>query len=420
MFGRICGENKEMKYDKAAFDMLADRLESNGISVEDAIGDLMSYVIEIPSWAVGNSGTRYGVFREEGSARNVWDKIDDCTEIDRVTGVGSTMAMHIAWDVTDDGEYLPVKEYANSKGMKLGTMHPDGFSRQEYIYGSICSPISSVRELSKEHYLYCVEVAKTLDIKTLGVWVPDGTNYAGQDDLRERKHRLHDGLRVLYDALADDMMMLLEYKPFEPFFYATDVADWGMSMLQCSKLGPKAKVLVDLGHHLSGVNIEQIIATLMDEDKLGAFHFNNRKYADDDLITGSVNPLELFYIMNEIVAGQRQGLSPDIVYMLDQSHNIEPGIEGIIYSIMNVQEVYAKALIVDRKRLSEAQGNFDVVGAHDVLMDAYRTDVRPLVEQARMRKGLDDVNPLRGYRNGGYAQKIKEERGFSGANTLGG
>jgi len=402
------------------FKLMQDDLENNGISVEFVLDKLAQQVIELPSWAVGNSGTRYGTFREEGAARNIWDRIDDCAEIDRVTGIGGVMAMHIAWDVTDDGEYLPVKEYANQRGMRLGTLHPDGFTKQEYIFGSICSPKEDVRELSKEHYRHCVRVARELDVKTLGVWVPDGTNYAGQDDLRERKHRLFEGLKVMYDDLDEDMSMFLEYKPFEPYFYTTDVYDWGMSLLNCNKLGPKAKVLVDLGHHLSGVNIEQIIAVLLDEGKLGGFHFNNRKNADDDLITGSVNPLELFYIMNEIVAGQQQGLCPNVTYMLDQSHNIEPSLEGIIYSIMNAQDAYAKALLVNRKKLQEMQKNFDVIGAHDVLMQAYNTDVRPLLAEMRMRKGLSNINPLQNYRDNGYAKKICEERGNAGSNTLGG
>ena len=252
------------------------------------------------------------------------------------------------------------------------------------------------------------------------MWMPDGINYAGQDDIRERKHRLFSGLQTLYSALDDDMLMFLEYKPFEPSFYMTDVCDWGMSLLNCVKLGDKAKVLVDLGHHLSGVNIEQIVATLIDEGKLGAFHFNNRKYADDDLIVGTVNPFELFLILNEIVSAQQQGLCRSITYMLDQSHNIEPSIEGLIYSVMNVQNAYAKALIVDRAKLREAQGNCDVLGAHDVLAQAYKTDVSALVEEARLRLGLSDVDPLHNYKNSGYALKISEERQFTGKNTLGG
>jgi L-rhamnose isomerase/sugar isomerase len=408
-----CGQGERYK-------ALEEKLAARGISAVDVVHSLTQLCIETPSWAVGNSGTRYGTFREKGSARTIWDRIDDCAEIQRVLGICKTMAMHISWDVTDDGEYVPVRQYANDKGLQLGTLHPDGFTRQEYIFGSICSPMESARSLSRDHYKDCVRIAKQLGIKAIGMWVPDGTNYAGQDDIIERRHRLFDGLKVLYNELDDDMVMFLEYKPFEPFFYMTDVCDWGVSLLNCMKLGDKAKVLVDLGHHLSGVNIEQIVATLMDEGKLGAFHFNNRKNADDDLIVASVNPLELFLILNEIVAGQKKDPAREVAYMLDQSHNIEPSIEGIIYSVMNVHRIHAKALIVDREKLREAQGNFDVIGAHDVLMDAFDTDVGPLLAAARERMGLSDPDPLRNYRNGGYAKKICLERQFSGNNTLGG
>ncbi|MDR1795956.1 MAG: TIM barrel protein [Clostridiales Family XIII bacterium] len=399
---------------------LADSLASRGVSFDDAVESLTKLQIEMPSWAVGDSGTRYGTFRERGSARTIWDKIDDVAEIQRVCGICGAMAMHIAWDKTDDGQYLPVKRYANERGLALGTMHPDGFTKQEYIYGSIATPIGAVREASILHYKECVRVARELGIKAIGMWVPDGTNYAGQDDLRARKHRLTDGMRALYDALDDDMQLFLEYKPFEPYFYSTDVFDWGMSLLTCTKLGPRAKVLVDLGHHLSGVNIEQIVAVLMDEDRLGAFHFNNRKYADDDLIVGSVNPFELFLILNEIVAGQAAGLSPGVTYMLDQSHNIEPSIEGILFSVMNVHAAYAKALAVDRAALAEAQGNLDVVGAHRILKDAFETDIAPLLAAAREQMGLPGADPLSAYRDGGYAQKIADERNFGGMGTLGG
>jgi len=399
---------------------LADALAAKDIRFDEVADSLTGLVIEMPSWAVGDSGTRYGTFRERGSARTIWDKIDDVAEIQRVCGICPVMAMHIAWDKTDDGQYLPVKSYANERGLSLGTLHPDGFTKQEYIYGSIATPIEAVREASKAHYRHCVRVARELGIKAIGMWVPDGTNYAGQDDLRARKHRLMDGMRALYDALDDDMQLFLEYKPFEPYFYTTDVFDWGMSLLTCTKLGPRAKVLVDLGHHLSGVNIEQIVATLMDENRLGAFHFNNRKYADDDLIVGSVNPFELFLILNEIVAGQAAGLNPSVTYMLDQSHNIEPSIEGIIYSVMNVHAAFAKALIVDRKKLAEAQGNLDVVGAHKILKDAFETDVTPLIAAARERMSLPGPDPLTAYRDGGYEKKIGDERNFAGLGTLGG
>lgn len=402
------------------FKQLSAALEDKGMDVAAVLQRLKEQVIELPSWAVGNSGTRYGTFREEGSARTIWDKIDDCAEIQRVLGITPVMASHVAWDVTEDGQYAPVRSYAEEKGLKIGTVHPDVFSRQEYIYGSICSPKAGVREFTQQHFLDCVRVAREMGSKVIGMWVADGTNYPGQDNLRERKHRLYEGLKVLYDAMDGDMKLVIEYKPFEPFFYTTDIADWGMSMLMCQKLGERAKVLVDLGHHLPGVNIEQIISTLLDENMLGGFHMNNRRYADDDLITGTVNPMDLFLIYKEIIDAELDGVKTDITYMLDQSHNIEPSIEGIIYSVMNAQTAYARALVIDRKALAKAQEEYDVVGANKIVMDAFNTDVQPLLEQARLELGLSDTDPLRNYRQGGYAQKIKQERGFDGINTLGG
>lgn len=399
--------------------LLRDQLAAKGIDA-DAVKELMKApIVELPSWAVGNSGTRYGTFTDKGAAVTVWDRIDDCAEIQRCLGVTPRMATHVCWDKTDDGNFLPVKQYAEEKGMLLGTLHPNTFSGQEFRYGSMCSPIEAVREQTKAHFEDCVRIARELDCKTIGMWVADGTNYPGQDNLRERKHRLFDGLKHLYDAMDPDMTMLLEYKPFEPFYYTTDVNDWGMSNLMCNKLGDRAKVLVDLGHHVSGVNIEHIIATLLDEGKLGGFHFNNRRYADDDLILGTVNPMEIFMIYKEIVDAQQDGLPVDITYMLDQSHNIENSIEGIIYSVMNIQTAYAKSLIIDRKALAGFQAENDTIMSNKVLMEAFETDVQPLIEMARLEMGLSHVNPLLNYRAGGHQQRIEATR-EAGALTLGG
>lgn len=377
-------------------------------------------VIELPSWAVGNSGTRYGTFRDPGAARNVWDKIEDCAEINRVLGICPVMASHVLWDVTDDGQYTPVRDYAAERGLRIGTVHPNTFAGQNFRFGSICNPIDSIRRESINHLVDCVRIAREMGSKVIGMWLADGTNYPGQDSLRARKIRLYDGLKALYDALDDEMTMVLEYKPFEPSFYTTDLQDWGMSKLMCDKLGPKAKVLVDLGHHLAGVNVEQIIAVLLDEGKLGAFHFNNRRYADDDLITGTVQPLDMFLIFKEIIDAELDGIRPDITYMLDQSHNIEPSIEGIIYSVMNIQTAYAKALLLDREALKAAQENNDVIEANRVVMKAFETDVQPLLAEVRTELGLSDVDPIRNYRESGYAERIAVERKEGGMNTLGG
>jgi L-rhamnose isomerase/sugar isomerase len=290
---------------------------------------------------------------------------------------------------------------------------------QQFRFGSICSPLPEVRASTTAHFRDCVRIAREMGSRVIGMWLADGTNYAGQDSLRERKHRLLEGLRALYGAMDPDMTLLLEYKPFEPGFYSTDVQDWGMSLLTCTKLGPRAKVLVDLGHHLQGVNIEQIIAILLDEGRLGGFHLNNRKYADDDLMAGSTNPYELFLIFNELVDAARAGLPADIVYMLDQSHNIEPSLEGIIQSVLNTQKAYAKALLVDRPTLARAQEDTDVVLANRTLMAAFERDVEPLLARVRVEMGRDP-DPLAAYRRSGYAAKVASERKGRGINTLGG
>jgi L-rhamnose isomerase/sugar isomerase len=301
-----------------------------GIDVAKVMEALKNQVIELPSWAVGNNGTRFGVFKEEGAARHIWDKIDDCVEIQRVVGICPVMASHVLWDVTDDGRYAPVGAYARERGLRIGTVHPNAFLGQQLRLGSICSPDEAVRQSTIDHFVDCVRIARELESKVIGIWLADGTNYPGQDHLRSRKQRMFEGLKALYDAMDDNMTLAVEYKFFEPSFYTTDLMDWGISFLMCSKLGERAKVLVDLGHHAQGVNIEHILAILIDEDKLGGFHLNNRKYADDDLMTGTINPLELFLIYDQIVDA---ALDPDtaesvnrIVYMLDQSHNVEPSI----------------------------------------------------------------------------------------------
>jgi L-rhamnose isomerase/sugar isomerase len=401
------------------YDLLAETLGERNLDIEVMKTRLKEMVIELPSWAVGNSGTRYGTFREDGAAVSIWDKIDDCAEIQRVVGICPVMASHVLWDVTEDGKYEPVRKYAAEKGLRIGTVHPNTFMGQQFQFGSICSPVKAVRDSTIDHFKDCVRIAREMGSKNLGMWLADGTNYPGQDRLRERKHRLFDGLKALYDAMDPDMILLLEYKPFEPSFYSTDVMDWGMSLLMCSKLGEQAQVLVDIGHHLQGVNIEQIIAILLDEGKLGGFHLNNRKYADDDLMAGSTNPLELFLIFHEIEEARQSDGDTEIVYMLDQSHNIEPSIEGIIQSIMNTQRAYAKALTVDRRGLSKAQDAVDVMLSNRILMQAFQTDVDPLLAKVRVEMGRDP-DPLISYRRGGYAKQIATKRKGRGINTLGG
>ncbi len=403
------------------YDVLADVLADRGIDVEEVKAKLKAQVIELPSWAVGNSGTRYGVFREDGAARHIWDKIEDCAEIQRVVGICPVMASHVLWDVTDDGRYEPVRDYAAERGLGIGAVHPNTFMGQQFRLGSICSPDEHVRQSTIDHLVDCVRITREMGSKVIGMWLADGTNYPGQDHLRTRKQRLFEGFKALYDAMDDDMILAIEYKYFEPGFYSTDLMDWGMSLLLCNRLGDRAKVLVDVGHHPPSANIEHIVSILLDEGKLGGFHLNDRKYGDDDLMAGTVNPLQLFLIYNQLVDAAPDTTTEvdNVIYMLDQSHNVEPSIEGIIQSLMYTQTAYAKALAVERDTLSAAQNAGDVILANRTIMDAYELDIQPLLKQVRIEMGRHP-DPIIAYREGGYARKINDERAGAGIGALGG
>jgi L-rhamnose isomerase / sugar isomerase len=405
------------------YEVLSSVLADRGIDVAAVKQQIKSLVIEMPSWAVGNSGTRYGVFRQPGAARTIWEKVDDCAMIQSVLGVCPVMASHVNWDKTDDGRFQPVRAYAEQRGLRIGTVHPNTFLGQEYKFGSVCSPLVEVRDFTIAHFIDCVRITREYGSRSIGIWLADGTNYPGQDHLRSRKHRLYEGLKALYDAMDPDMTLLVEYKPFEPGFYTTDLQDWGMSFTMCARLGPRAKVLVDLGHHLQGVNVEHIVSILLDENKLGGFHLNNRKYGDDDLMAGTINPLELFLIFDQITDAAGDPATADtanhVCYMLDQSHNIEGSLEGIIQSVMNTQTAHAKALLVDRKTLGQAQAAGDVILANRTIMDAYDTDVQPLLKQARVEMGLQP-DPIVAFRESCYLEKIASERKGEGLGALGG
>ena len=405
------------------YDVLVDSLNDREVDVNAVKARIKRLVIELPSWAVGNSGTRYGVFRQPGAARDIWEKVDDCATINSVLGVCPVMASHVSWDKTDDGRFEPVRAYAAQRGLRIGTVHPNTFMGQQYKLGSVCNPFADVRQATIDHFIDCVRITREFGSKAVGIWLADGTNYPGQDHLRSRKHRLYDGLKALYDALDPDMTLFVEYKFFEPYFYTTDLPDWGMSLLMCNRLGPRAKVLVDLGHHASGVNVEHIVSTLLDENKLGGFHLNSRKYADDDLMAGTVNPLELFLIFDQILDAAGDPATADtangICYMLDQSHNIEGSLEGIIQSVMNTQTAHAKALLVDRTALSAAQAAGDVILANRTIMAAFDTDVQPLLKQVRCEMGLAP-DPIVAFRASGYLQKIADARVGEGLGALGG
>ena len=376
----------------------------------DPFAALKTQAIETPSWGYGDTGTRFKTFSYPGAATTVHEKIADAAVIHKLTGVAPRVALHIPWDKVDD--FAELKSYAEGLGVGIGAINPNVFQDEAYRLGSLGHPDPKVRRQALEHLLGCCDVMREIGSVNLSLWFADGTNYAGQDSLRERKVRFEHGLAEVYAALPEGGRMLLEYKPFEPAFYATDLADWGMAYAHCLKLGPQAQVLVDLGHHLQGANIEQIVAFLLAEDKLGGFHFNNRRYADDDLIVGSSNPFELFCTYAELVSAEQDGLPgvTNVAYMIDQSHNIEGKLGAMLLSVLNCQEAYAKALHIDFAALKEAQTAGDVLGAHGVLTDAFKTDVRPLLRDFREELGIDP-NPMQALKRGGYAEKNASERG---------
>jgi len=363
--------------------------------------------IELPSWAFGNSGTRFKVFAQKGVPRTPYEKVADAAQVHRFTGVAPSVALHIPWDRVDD--YADLARHAADAGVSLGTINSNVFQDDDYMLGSVCNPDARVRRKALDHLLACIDVMDVTGSRDLKLWFSDGTNYPGQDDIRSRQDRLAEALAAVHARLGPDQRMLLEYKLFEPSFYTMDVPDWGTSYIQCVTAGPKAKVVVDTGHHAPGTNIEFIVASLLRTDRLGGFDFNSRFYADDDLMVGSADPFQLFRIMYEVVRANGLGQDSGVAFMLDQCHNIEPKIPGQIRSVMNVQEATAKALLVDAEELAKTQAGGDVLGANGVFMDAYNTDVRPLLAEVRTGLGLDP-DPIAAYARSGYADRIVAER----------
>ena len=368
---------------------------------------LKTQTIELPSWAFGNSGTRFRVFTTAGVPRDPYEKIDDVAQVNAFTGITPRVSLHIPWDKTDD--YDALRRHAEDRGIRIGTINSNVFQDDDYKLGSLTNPDERVRAKAIAHHLECIDIMRATGAPALKIWLPDGTNYPGQDSIRERQDRLADSLSQIYAALDDDQLLVLEYKFFEPAFYHTDVPDWGTSLVHCLSLGERAKVVLDTGHHAPGTNIEFIVAQLVRLGRLGAFDFNSRFYADDDLIVGAADPYQLFRIMNEIVAAG--ALAPDsgVNFMLDQCHNLEEKIPGEIRSATNVQEATAKALLVDREALKAAQLAGDVLAANDIFIDAFNTDVRPMLAELRESQGLAP-DPMRAFLDSGYLERIRSER----------
>ncbi|WP_185819518.1 L-rhamnose isomerase [Salibacterium salarium] len=397
--------------------LFEEQQKDRGINIEKVKSKIKQLKVETPSWGFGDSGTRFKVFEQEGVPRDPFEKFEDAAQVHKFTGTSPSVAIHIPWDKVDD--YKALKSHAESLDLSIGAVNPNLFQDNDYKFGSVTNVDKSIRQKATDHLLECVDIAKEVDSKIVSLWFADGTNYPGQADFRQRKKWMQECLQTMYDKMDSDMRMLIEYKFFEPAFYHTDLADWGMAFNMANKLGPKAEVLVDTGHHPQATNIEHIVAYLLDEKRLGGFHFNSRKYADDDLIVAAHNPHEIYLILQQIVAAEEdsdQGVvstAGNIAYMLDQCHNVEPKIPAMIRSILNVQNLYAKACLVNLEELKEAQEKQDVLRAEQAVREAYECDVTPLLQAVREEMGAA-VDPMKAYQESGYAEKILT-RGKGGA-----
>ncbi|BBX32235.1 L-rhamnose isomerase [Mycolicibacterium mageritense DSM 44476 = CIP 104973] len=368
---------------------------------------LDNLAIELPSWAFGNSGTRFKVFGSPGTPRTVEEKIADAATVHRLTGLAPTVALHIPWDAVDD--YAALSRYAAEQGVRLGTINSNTFQDDDYKFGSLTHTDKAVRQKAIDHHLACIEIMNQTGSRDLKIWLADGTNYPGQGDIRGRQDRLAESLASIYQHIGPAQRMVLEYKFFEPAMYMTDVPDWGTSYAQVSALGERAMVCLDTGHHAPGTNIEFIVAQLLRLGKLGSFDFNSRFYADDDLIVGAADPFQLFRVMFEVVRGGGLDPASQVALMLDQCHNVEAKIPGQIRSVLNVQEMTARALLVDTQALAVAQESGDVLGANGIFMDAFYTDVRPALARRREDRGLPG-DPMAAFAASGYQDTINAER----------
>src|SRR3954466_1710219 len=383
----------------------------DGSTGDKVFASLETFRIELPSWGFANTGTRFGKFIQPAAATSTEEKFSDAGQVHLLTGVCPTVALHVRWDCPDGVQSTDeVKSFARRYGVAPGSINPNLFQDQEYKYGSFANPDSSVRQRALQHTKDSIEIALRLKSRDISLWFADGSNYPGTANIRQRKKWFEDGLKHSHQALSPDQRMLVEYKPFEPAFYHTDIADWGMALLLARAAGPQAKVLVDTGHHYAAQNIEQIVAWLLSENMLGGFHFNDRRYADDDLTLGSIDPYQVFRIFHEIGYFEFEtGGKADIAYMVDQSHNLKGKIEAMIQTVTVAQELFAKAALVNHERLANAQKSSDLVRAESLLQDAFATDVRPIIREWRASKGLPE-DLMEAFRQSGYLERITEER----------
>lgn len=380
------------------------------MSHDDAIGRLDHFKIEVPSWGFADTGTRFGKFFQEAAARTVEEKLADAGHVHKLTGATPTVAVHVLWDFKPGQNPKDVAALAAAQGVKIGSINPNIFQDQQYKWGSLTNRDAKIRGQALQHCLDSIAIGQATGSNLLSLWMADGTNYPGQADIISRKRLLADALKTIHDRMPPGMMLVVEYKPFEPAFYHTDIADWGMALLLSQAAGPRAKVLVDTGHHYQSANIEQIVAWLLDANMLGGFHFNDRKFADDDLTLGSIDPYQIFRIFHEILNHEfRGGSIGDIAYMVDQSHNLKPKIEAMLQTVDIAQQLYLKAALVDRRSLAAAQGREDVVKSETLLRGAFLTDVRPALAEWRKARGLP-VDAIDAHRASGYEARVAAER----------
>ncbi len=384
---------------------------------ERAFGVLDAFQIEIPSWGFANTGTRFGKFLQAAAASTLEEKFADAGEVHKLTGVTPTLALHVLWDLPNGlADASAVRVLESKFGVRAGSINPNLFQDQEFKFGSLCNPSEEIREHALEYVLGSVAIAKALGSRDISLWLPDGSNYPGTQSIRKRIEWLEDALQSAHRRLAPEQRLLIEYKPFEPAFYHTDIADWGMAAHLAAKAGPQAKVLVDTGHHYAAQNIEQIVAWLLHTDVLGGFHFNDRRYADDDLTLGSIDPYQIFRIFHEIHAAGPEA-RPEIAFMIDQSHNLKGKIEAMVQTVMAAQELWLKAALVDRKLLAQLQDKCELVAAEELFRGAFWNDVRPMLKEWRRARGLPE-DPLAALAESGYVERISRERGSRAAGVV--
>ena len=390
---------------------------SGASATEKVFAALDGFRIEVPSWGFANTGTRFGKFVQAGAATSLEEKFEDAGQVNKLTGASPTVALHVLWDLPNGkGDVPELRRLEKKYGVKSGAVNPNLFQDQEYKYGSIAHPSAEVRKHALVHLLDSVEIGKALGNKDVSIWLADGSNYPGTQSMKKRIEWLEEALGATHAALGANQRMLVEYKPFEPAFYHTDIGDWGMALSLARKAGPKAKVLVDTGHHLPGCNIEQIVTWLLHLNALGGFHFNDKKFADDDLTLGSIDPYQLFRIFHEILVSDSPAVK-GIAYMIDQSHNLKGKMEAMVQSVVTAQELFAKASLVDHAKLAKLQQSCSLVEAEETFRGAFWTDVRPMVKEWRVARKLP-AEPLKALKESGYVEKISKQRGAKNAGSV--